>query len=740
MPVGLIALAIGQLTASDLDTSASVLAAATTTVTIGTYNSAMGDAYWNRIPSPQPTYSTCVGAKLSFQYNAYHNIWLIPSLGNYQSCAFTGATELASTAYGGGGSAGGNLYEAVVTTEGTLYVACRISSHCLSNQKVAITVTATCASPPPPPTPLMLSSSSSSIAAATAQVAIGASPTFWNANPASLPPGGGDAYEVGIGTVLQFRYGSEGNVWQLASLAAWTSCSWSGATLLAGSTHGGASATYAEQGLPNLYQVVVQTVGTLYLTTAYYASGQQNEFCLDGVKIKVRVSLPSPPAPPTPPPLPPMPPPPSPLPPAVPAITWPSGCTGRSGYETSYQTNCPCSATSFFVPPHVTTIPSAAFAWCTLLTSITGMAGVTSVGPNAFSYSAIVSIHWPAGAQLIPNWAFDEASSLSSITGLDNVNSIGMYAFYGSSSLAHVYLPAGTTVGTNAFQGADGHTIGNHAFYGTGLPPESPPPPAPSPPPAPLPPPAPPPSPLVLSSLSPPLMPPSVVPLPPPSTLISPAPSPAPGPPGARRIAVHSVRVELVVAGDVSSFTEARKELMASALADAAGTGLSDVTLTLRAASVAVTADIACSNSTAAAAMSTSLATEMATPAAAQSLLAAANVTVSVVSVAAVVETVAIVQPPPSSLSPAEEEPLHPPPTSSFPVAVVAIVAITAAATAAVAIVWLKQRRSWQQKHNRLPSPGVTPTDTPRADCDTVDAGWTATRDTELAPVAVTVA
>ena len=125
-------------TASALDTSAAALAAATTTVTIGT-----SSGFWSAIPSSPSSYSVAVGDKLHFKYNGYHNLYLMESVAKYDSCDFSGATELASTTHGGGSGSMPNLYEAVVSSAGTLYFACRVGSHCVGwgsgGQKVTIT-------------------------------------------------------------------------------------------------------------------------------------------------------------------------------------------------------------------------------------------------------------------------------------------------------------------------------------------------------------------------------------------------------------------------------------------------------------------------------------------------------------------------------------------------------------------------------------------------------------------------
>jgi hypothetical protein len=213
------------------------------------------------------------------------------------------------------------------------------------------------------------------------------------------------------------------------------------------------------------------------------------------------------------------------------SFTWPSGCTGETGYQTHYQSNCPCTATgTFFVPTGVTTIPPAAFAWCTGITSVTGMADVTSIKESAFAYSGLNNIHWPAAATEVPGWAFDEAKTLRKITGLDAVTNVGGWAFNGITNLPHVYLPANCTVGSSAFENTGGHTVGNHIFYGTHTPPPSPPPRPPTAPPAPP------------SSPSTPPSPPSPVSTPP-----LPTSPPSPPPPPQRPLDTSDQRLEAVL-------------------------------------------------------------------------------------------------------------------------------------------------------------------------------------------------
>ena len=127
---------------------------------------------------------------------------------------------------------------------------------------------------------------------------------------------------------------------------------------------------------------------------------------------------------------------------------WPSSCAGLTGF----QYPCTCTATSFEVPADIDAIPPHAFARCGNLTSVVVHPAVAKVGEYAFAYSGLVSLAWPAGAATVPFGAFYAASSLRVMTGLDTVVEVRAWAFYLASSLPHVYLPPGCTVGTQRCQ------------------------------------------------------------------------------------------------------------------------------------------------------------------------------------------------------------------------------------------------------------------------------------------------
>ena len=137
-------------------------------------------------------------------------------------------------------------------------------------------------------------------------------------------------------------------------------------------------------------------------------------------------------------------------------LAWPSSCVD----DESMHTRCTCAAAGrFHVPPDVVSIPANALAECHGVTSVSGMAGVVSVGQGAFrGLTGLTSFAWPSGAKAIPAYAFFHCDSLSELTGLHDVSSIGPAAFMFDKSLPHVYLPPEcTAIGENAFMNTKGY-------------------------------------------------------------------------------------------------------------------------------------------------------------------------------------------------------------------------------------------------------------------------------------------
>ena len=159
------------------------------------------------------------------------------------------------------------------------------------------------------------------------------------------------------------------------------------------------------------------------------------------------------------------------------AVTWPSSCAGQSGAPSGC--TCTDSGTTFDVPASTDTIPPNAFTGCASLQSITGMAGITSIGQYAFTDTGLISFAWPGGAATIATGTFYKCALLTSIAGTEAVTSVGHRAF-GNSGLVSFEWPVGaTTVPDSAFKDCSALTaitgmeavtsLGTYAFGGTGL-------------------------------------------------------------------------------------------------------------------------------------------------------------------------------------------------------------------------------------------------------------------------------
>ena len=110
-------------------------------------------SYWNAIPQTTQQLAVPAGTLLSFRYSNNHDVYLMSSFAAWQNCDMTGGQQVGSRNLGGGsGSSAANLYEAVATGIGTLYIVCSVSDHCLLGQKIQVQVGIT-PSPPPPQSP-----------------------------------------------------------------------------------------------------------------------------------------------------------------------------------------------------------------------------------------------------------------------------------------------------------------------------------------------------------------------------------------------------------------------------------------------------------------------------------------------------------------------------------------------------------------------------------------------------------
>ena len=115
------------------------------------------------------------------------------------------------------------------------------------------------------------------------------------------------------------------------------------------------------------------------------------------------------------------------------------------------------SLTSIEILAGVTSIGRSAFSGCSSLTGVSFAEGseLTSIGSSAFYYcSSLTSIEIPAGVTSIGDYAFNVCSNLASVTFAEGsqLTSIGSGAFYGCSSLTSIEIPAGvTSIGGSAF-------------------------------------------------------------------------------------------------------------------------------------------------------------------------------------------------------------------------------------------------------------------------------------------------
>jgi len=151
----------------------------------------------------------------------------------------------------------------------------------------------------------------------------------------------------------------------------------------------------------------------------------------------------------------------------------------------------------------------------------------------------------------------------------------------------------------------------------------------------------------------------TVHPPPPPPPLPLPLPPPypeMPPPPPLREgetiRTVHRSRVEMIVAGDLSSITRMQLDAVAAAIATSAGVANSAVVVRALGASVRLIADVTVATAAAADAVTATLSTSLATSASATSVLWAAGVTVEAApQVQAIVDTALVPLPatPPSS-------------------------------------------------------------------------------------------
>ncbi|CAI7792198.1 unnamed protein product [Closterium sp. NIES-54] len=84
----------------------------------------------------KPTPTVKAGDVLVFQWGAYHDVWQMSNVAAYKGCNFQAASQKAPATLGG-------KYKFTVPASAkgkVLYFACRVSGHCGSKMKVAISV------------------------------------------------------------------------------------------------------------------------------------------------------------------------------------------------------------------------------------------------------------------------------------------------------------------------------------------------------------------------------------------------------------------------------------------------------------------------------------------------------------------------------------------------------------------------------------------------------------------------
>lgn len=142
-------------------------------------------------------------------------------------------------------------------------------------------------------------------------------------------------------------------------------------------------------------------------------------------------------------------------------VTFKTGTAETFTIGTNAFENC-TSLERVDLPSHLTSIGNNAFLSCTGLEAAT-FAGtrLTSIGTNAFQYTAISSISIPSGVTTVGNYAFSHCEALRNVTIPASVQTIGTNAFEYTTSLQ--------TVTFTDPNNATGLTIGNFAFQYTGI-------------------------------------------------------------------------------------------------------------------------------------------------------------------------------------------------------------------------------------------------------------------------------
>lgn len=134
----------------------------------------------------------------------------------------------------------------------------------------------------------------------------------------------------------------------------------------------------------------------------------------------------------------------------------------------------PCSTTNYVLPETVVKISKGALSGLQTKGAI-DLSGVTVLGAYALAGSSFTSVNLNPSITVIPEGLFAETSALKTITGLDGVTKIGPYAFRGCAVENYVFAEL-TEIGESAFRDSGIKTIvadkleviGERAFNGCG--------------------------------------------------------------------------------------------------------------------------------------------------------------------------------------------------------------------------------------------------------------------------------
>lgn len=117
---------------------------------------------------------------------------------------------------------------------------------------------------------------------------------------------------------------------------------------------------------------------------------------------------------------------------------------------------CPTSKSGdYIIPNTVDSIEINAFFHCSLLTSVTNISSLTTIGGGAFgSCTSLTSVFIPNSVTSIGVNCFEFCSNLSSITIPNSITSLASRTFYNCASLTSITIPNFvTSIGSSVFYG-----------------------------------------------------------------------------------------------------------------------------------------------------------------------------------------------------------------------------------------------------------------------------------------------